>query len=167
MVNLTERNGQETRFMKDSKNIYAQTEESKVFFDSNILVYSADERDLQKKDIASRLINEITATGRGVVSTQCLQEFYNVAVKKLNLKKDEAKEYVEFFADIFSVVQVSVPLILNAVDISIKTQFSFWDSLVLSTANESNCIIVYSEDLNDGQLVGGTKILNPFAGLAA
>ena len=153
--------------MKDSKNIYAQTEESKIFFDSNILVYSADERDLQKKEIASRLINEITATGRGVISTQCLQEFFNVAVKKLNLKKNEAKEYVEFFTDIFSVVQVSVPLILNAVDISIKTQFSFWDSLVLSTANENNCIIVYSEDLNDGQIVGGTKILNPFAGLVA
>ena len=153
--------------MKDSKNIYAQTEESKIFFDSNILVYSADERDLQKKEIASRLINEITATGRGVISTQCLQEFFNVAVKKLNLKKNEAKEYVEFFADIFSVVQVSVPLILNAVDISIKTQFSFWDSLVLSTANENNCIIVYSEDLNDGQIVGGTKILNPFAGVVA
>ncbi|MCR4714059.1 MAG: PIN domain-containing protein [Treponemataceae bacterium] len=153
--------------MRDSKNNYAQTEESKVFFDSNILVYSADERDLQKKEIASRLINEITASGRGVVSTQCLQEFFNVAVKKLNLRKNEAKEYVEFFADIFSVVQVSVPLILNAVDISVKTQFSFWDSLVLSAANESNCIIVYSEDLNDGQIVGGTKILNPFAGLLA
>ena len=153
--------------MKDSKNIYAQTEESKIFFDSNILVYSADERDLQKKEIASRLINEITETGRGVISTQCLQEFFNVAVKKLNLKKNEAKEYVEFFTDIFSVIQVSVPLILNAVDISIRTQFSFWDSLVLSTANESNCIIVYSEDLNDGQIVGGTKILNPFAGLVA
>ena len=153
--------------MKDSKNIYAQTEESKIFFDSNILVYSADERDLQKKEIASRLINEITASKSGVISTQCLQEFFNVAVKKLNLKKNEAKEYVEFFTDIFSVVQVSVPLILNAVDISIKTQFSFWDSLVLSTANESNCIIVYSEDLNDGQIVGGTKILNPFAGLVA
>ncbi len=167
MVNLTEQSGHETRFMRDSKNNYAQTEESKVFFDSNILVYSADERDLHKKEIASRLINEITASGRGVVSTQCLQEFFNVAVKKLNLRKNEAKEYVEFFADIFSVVQVSVPLILNAVDISVKTQFSFWDSLVLSAANESNCIIVYSEDLNDGQIVGGTKILNPFAGLLA
>ncbi len=153
--------------MKDNKNIYAQTEEGKVFLDSNILVYSADERDLQKKEIASRLINEIAASGRGVVSTQCLQEFFNVAVKKLNLTKSEAKDYVEFFIDIFSVVEVSVPLILGAVDISVKTQFSFWDSLVLSTANGSNCVIVYSEDLSDGQIVGGTKILNPFAGVAA
>ena len=167
MVNRMEQNGRGKRFMKDSKNAYAQTEESKVFFDSNILVYSADERDLQKKEMASRLINEITAWGRGVVSTQCLQEFFNVAVKKLNLKKNEAKDYVEFFADIFSVVQVSVPLILSAVDISIKTQFSFWDSLVLSAANDSGCTVVYSEDLSDGQIVGGTKILNPFAGLAA
>ena len=153
--------------MKDSKNIYAQTEEGKVFFDSNILVYSADERDSRKKEIASKLINDVAASKKGVISTQCLQEFFNVAVKKLNLTKDAAKKYVEFFTGLFSVVEVSVPLILNAVDISIKTQFSFWDSLVLSTANESNCVIVYSEDLNDGQIIGGTKILNPFAGLAA
>ena len=146
--------------MKDKQ---VKSAEGKVFFDTNILVYSADNKDLRKKEIASRLINDAINSGTGVISTQCLQEFFNVAQKKLNISNQAAKEYVEFFADNFPVVEISVPLILSAVDISIKSQFSFWDSLIISAANDTGCATVYSEDLNDQQIIAGAKIQNPFA----
>ncbi len=148
--------------MKDKKSDQTVTESNKIFFDTNILVYSVDENDLQKKEIASQLLTDASSSKTGIISTQSLQEFYNVAVKKLKLSKQIAKEYVELFSSQLTVRQVTVPLILNAIDISIKNKLSFWDSLILSSANDNGCIIVYSEDLNNGQIVGGTKILNPF-----
>ena len=148
--------------MKDKKSDQTVTESNKIFFDTNILVYSVDENDLQKKEIASQLLTDASSSKTCIISTQSLQEFYNVAVKKLKLSKQIAKEYVELFSSQLTVRQVTVPLILNAIDISIKNKLSFWDSLILSSANDNGCIIVYSEDLNNGQIVGGTKILNPF-----
>ncbi|BDC92794.1 PIN domain-containing protein [Treponema bryantii] len=148
--------------MKDKKSDQTVTESNKIFFDTNILVYSVDENDLQKKEIASQLLTDASSSKTGIISTQSLQEFYNVAVKKLKLSKQIAKEYVELFSSQLTVRQVTVPLILNAIDISIKNKLSFWDSLILSSANDNGCIIVYSEDLNNGQIIGGTKILNPF-----
>ena len=146
--------------MKDKQ---VKTSEGKVFFDTNILVYSADESDKRKQKIATALIKGAINSGNGVISTQCLQEFFNVAQKKLSISKKAAKELVEYFANNISVVEISVPLILSAVDISIKSQFSFWDSLILSAADDTGCATVYSEDLNDQQIIGGARIQNPFA----
>ncbi|MBP5447890.1 MAG: PIN domain-containing protein [Treponema sp.] len=146
--------------MKDKQ---IKSAEGKVFFDSNILVYYADESDARKQKIAMALIKDAIDSGNGVISTQCLQEFYNVVTKKLLCDKERAKEMVKMFSDNIPVVKISVPLILAAVDISIKSQFSFWDSLILSAADDTGCATVYSEDLNDQQIVGGARIQNPFA----
>ncbi|MEE3410581.1 MAG: hypothetical protein VZQ99_03755, partial [Treponema sp.] len=82
--------------MKDNQ---VKSAEDKVFFDTNILVYSADVSDARKQKIATALIKSAIDSGNGVISTQCLQEFFNVAQKKLNISKEAAKELVEYFAD--------------------------------------------------------------------
>lgn len=146
--------------MKDKQ---IKSAEGKVFFDSNILVYYADENDARKQKIATALIKDAIDSGNGVISTQCLQEFYNVVTKKLLCDKEKAKKMVKMFSENISVAKISVPLILSAVDISIKSQFSFWDSLILSAASDTGCATVYSEDLNDQQIIAGAKIQNPFA----
>ena len=150
----TARNGLARSFMSDK---------TKVFFDSNILVYFADGADPQKQQIAENLIKNAVINDNGVISTQSLQEFFAATTRKLLCTKEKAKEYVENFSDSFTVEQVSVPLILKAINISIKNQFSFWDSLILSAAIQSGCIICYSEDLSNGQIIEGVKIVNPFA----
>ena len=139
------------------------SDKTKVFFDSNILVYFADSADPQKQQIAESLIKNAVINDNGVISTQSLQEFFAATTRKLLCAKEKAKEYVENFSDSFTVEQVSVPLILEAINISIKNQFSFWDSLILSAAIQSGCIICYSEDLTNGQIVEGVKVINPFA----
>ena len=154
--------------MKDKKNpIVPVSAEGKIFFDTNILIYFVDERYPKKQVIAKKLLERAVQDQNGIISTQSLQEFYNVVTTKLKCQKDKAKELLEMFSEIFQVKEISIPLILSAVDISIKTGFSFWDSLILSAANDTGCIIVYSEDMNDGQIVEGTKILNPFDERAA
>ena len=146
--------------MKDKQ---IKSAEGKVFFDSNILVYYADENDARKQKIATALIKDAIDSGNGVISTQCLQEFYKKKKKKLLCDKEKAKKMVKMFSENISVAKISVPLILSAVDISIKSQFSFWDSLILSAASDTGCATVYSEDLNDQQIIAGAKIQNPFA----
>lgn len=146
--------------MKDKQ---IKSAEGKVFFDSNILVYYTDESDARKQKIATALIKDAIDSGNGVISTQCLQEFYNVVTKKLLCDKEKAKKMVKMFSENISVAKISVPLILSAVDISIKSQFSFWDSLIISAASDTGCATVYSEDLNDQQIIAGAKIQNPFA----
>ena len=148
--------------MRDNKNTQIITEEGKVFFDSNILIYFVDERDTRKQQIAKNIISDAVQNKNGMISTQSLQEFYNVITKKMNCPKDKAKELVKMFSELFPVTQVTVSLILKAIDISIKDGFSFWDSLILSAANNTGCILVYSEDMNNGQIICGTKVLNPF-----
>ncbi len=146
--------------MKDKQ---IKSAEGKVFFDSNILVYYTDESDARKQKIATALIKDAIDSGNGVISTQCLQEFYNVVTKKLLCDKEKAKKMVKMFSENISVAKISVPLILSAVDISIKSQFSFWDSLIISAASDTGCATVYSEDLSDQQIIAGARIQNPFA----
>lgn len=145
--------GQGRSYMKDT---------NKVFFDSNILIYFADKRDARKQAIADKLIKSASENENGIISTQSLQEFYNATTKKLLCTPQKAKEYAKNFADSFNVYQIAPEMIFNAIDISIKNQLSFWDSLIISAAEEAGCVIVYSEDLNDGQIINGIKILNPF-----
>lgn len=137
---------------------------SKVFFDSNILIYVVDDRDLTKQNKAIEIITKSIDSENGIISTQSLQEFYNATTRKLLCTPEKAKEYAKNFASSFDVQQISPDMIYNAIDISIANKISFWDSLIVSAAQDSGCVIIYSEDLNDGQIINGVKILNPFEG---
>ena len=64
---------------------------------------------------------------------------------------------------VFEVVQVTTERILRAVDISVFHQLSFWDSLIISTAEAARCETLLTEDMNDGQIIEGVRIVNPFA----
>ena len=141
--------GQETSCMKD-----------RIFIDSNILLYTVDDAELPKQNAANSIVQNLAEAG-GVISTQVLQEFYNVAVNKLKLPKDYVKELIERLADCFTVHKNSVADILRAIDISIRTKFSFWDSLIISASISENCNKLYSEDLNNGQIVENVLIQNP------
>ena len=132
----------------------------RIFIDSNLLIYSIDDGEPVKRVTSKRILGTLAKNG-GVISTQVLQEFYNVVSSKLKCPKDIAKQLVENVASDFTVHKNSVQDILRAIEISIKTQFSFWDSLIISAAVAENCTILYSEDLNDGQTVDGMLIQNP------
>ena len=138
------------------------SDNAKVFFDSNILVYFADSADSQKQQLAGQIIKNAVINDNGIISTQSLQEFFAATTRKLLCSKEKAREYLENFGESLTVEQVSVAHILKAVDICIKNQFSFWDSLILAAAIKSGCSICYSEDMRNGQIVQGVKIINPF-----
>jgi predicted nucleic acid-binding protein len=139
---------------------------AKIFIDTNVLVYSEDESNVAKRYIAKELIEQIVENQIPVISTQVLQEFYNASIKKLHIEETIAKDItIDFFN--MEVVQITTDLIEQGIDISILYQISFWDGLIIAAAESAECSTVYSEDLNDGQIIRGVEIKNPFKVLHA
>ena len=134
---------------------------AKVFLDTNILVYTVDKKDLGKHEESRNLVRRISSDHLPVISTQVLQEFYNAITSKMKIDKIVAKNVLHSYRNM-EIISADLSLIEQAVDISILFQLSFWDSLILAAAEQSNCSLVVTEDLNDGQMIRGMKIVNPF-----
>lgn len=135
---------------------------SKVFIDTNILVYSFDNFEKKKKRLAMNLLKKMVNSGvKGIISTQVLQEFYISCVKKLKIEPLTVKGYMNLMKD-FEAIQVSLPLIEEAIDCSIISKVSFWDALIIVTAESAKCNKIWTEDLTHGQVIRGITIENPF-----
>jgi len=136
----------------------------KYFIDTNILVYTFDDLQPQKKQIALALVANALQTESGMISWQVLQEFLNVSTRKFKtpLKAEDAKIYLLKVLDPLCRVFPGVELYASALEISQQTGYSFYDALILAGAKEGECKIVYSEDLQHEQVVNGVKIINPF-----
>jgi predicted nucleic acid-binding protein len=133
------------------------------FVDTNLLLYADDPRDPRKQAIALQLVAGLIAAGTGVVSTQVLQEYYANAVGKLGLEPHLARDGLERFA-LMTVVQVDVPLILDAIDLHRAGSIAFWDALIVRAAAAAGCAELLSEDLPHGTRLAGVRVVNPFAG---
>jgi len=83
-----------------------------------------------------------------------------VATSKLKVNSLLAKKMIAYLAN-FETVTVDLPMIKQAIDILSAYQISFWDALIVSSAKASGCRVIWTEDLNHGQLVKGVKIENP------
>lgn len=137
---------------------------AKYFLDTNIFVYSFDETTPKKRKMALNLISNALATGQGVISWQIVQEFLNVALKKFSprLEVADAKLYLDKSLMPLCRSFAGPTAYQSALDLHKTTGYSFYDCLVLAAALESECDILYSEDLQHGQKISGLKIQNPF-----
>jgi predicted nucleic acid-binding protein len=131
-----------------------------AFLDTNILVYAALQSD-RRSDAARGLL----ASG-GMISVQVLNEFTNVAHRKLRRPWLEIARAVEA---ICFLCPPPLPLTLSthhaARRIAEGTGFAFYDALIVASALEAKCGILYSEDLQDGQVIEGRlTVRNPFGG---
>ena len=131
------------------------------FIDSNVFVYFADGRDPAKQSVARAVLADAIGNPQCVVSSQVLNEFANVAMKKLGMTEDEARQYVESFQSIRVVFQQS-GWTVRALEIKKQYGLQFYDSLMLAAAEAAGCSEFWSEDLNDGQVYCGLKVVNPF-----
>jgi len=134
---------------------------SKIFIDTNILVYTLDQKNIVKRDMARKIVKKVVESHQPVISTQVIKEFYVVASNKLKADPIVVKNIIHNFHNM-EIVNNDLDLIEQAIDISILSQLSFWDSLIIAAAEKANCEYVLSEDLNSGQNYRGIKLLNPF-----
>lgn len=133
---------------------------SKIFVDTNILVYSMDEFDPVRQERCRALLKLLSNNLHGVMSTQVMQEFYVTATQKLGADPLLMKDILRSFEQ-FEIVVVNPEIIYNAIDCSIINRISFWDSLIVAAAESANCEKLWTEDLNDGQIIRGVRIEDP------
>ena len=134
---------------------------SKIFIDTNILVYTLDQKNIEKRDRARKIVKKVVESHQPVISTQVIKEFYVVASNKLKADPIVVKNIIHNFHNM-EIVNNDLDLIEQAIDISVLSQLSFWDSLIIAAAEKANCEYVLSEDLNSGQNYRGIKLFNPF-----
>lgn len=134
----------------------------KCFLDSNLLVYLYDQNEPEKRNYIESFLRKIKQTELPVISTQTIGEFFNVTTKKLKYPKDIITEVCEDFNNYFPIYEISVDNVYHALMISKQTHFSYWDSLIIAVAIDIGCSVVYSEDLNSGQMIEGVKVINSF-----
>ena len=129
--------------------------------DTNILVY-ADAADAPAKQArAISLIRQHRAAGTAVLCTQVLQEFVNVALRKLRLPPALVRERLAFYRR-FDLVPTTPDLLAGALDLHLLHSLSFYDALIVQAASSGGCRQLLSEDMQHGAVIGGVRIVNPF-----
>ena len=135
----------------------------RAFIDTNILLYAHDQDAGSKQAVAAALLTTLWETRNDILSTQVLQEFLVNALRKLKqpLALPQARDIVRTYG-IWVVRDSGVAEVLRATELMQLSGFSFWDSLILASAEAAGAEVLYSEDMQHGQKIAGIEILNPF-----
>jgi len=136
----------------------------RFFLDTNVFVYEVDPRDPAKSKRASELIDSAIASKRGTVSYQVVQEFFSVALTRFAkpFSVGEAEDYLSLTFKPILAVHSSPRLFLEALYIQTQHQFSWYDALIVAAAQQANCSVLYTEEMQHGRRIGELRIENPF-----
>ena len=134
------------------------------FLDTNVLVYSFDSSAPQKQKIAQDFIRHALQTQRGIVSTQIVQEFLNIALRKFvpPLSSSDARQYLQTVLLPLCKHFPAISYYDQALSIQVETGYSWYDSLVVTAAIESGCTTLLSEDLQHKRKIRTVTIIDPF-----
>jgi predicted nucleic acid-binding protein len=138
---------------------------NKVFLDSNILIYLYSKDEIKKQQIANGLISEYKNI---FISSQVLFEFTYVVHRKFKIDYANILKGLEEFHNAFNFSIITFNTLQKAIQLASKHKYSFPDSLILASAIENNCSIVFSEDMHSNHTVDElVKIINPFKSYTA
>lgn len=138
----------------------------KVFIDTNIFVYAFLDTDdniqhakhLKAVDFLKRFGTDNPVT----ISTQVLSEYYSALLKN-KISDADIQESVERLVNSIEVVPVSIHTVMGSYSIKNKYHYSYWDSLIVTSALQNNCTVIYSEDMQHNQKIENQlSIINPY-----
>ena len=135
---------------------------AKVFLDSNVLIYVYSEDESEKAELALQCAQEPDAW----ISTQVLNEVSNVLRRKKKQAYTDILNVIHELQSNFQVTTVTTQTIEQALLLGERYRYSYFDSLMLASALEQGCTVLYSEDMQHGQIIEGLlRIVDPFDGL--
>ena len=134
----------------------------KIFLDTNVLVYAYSETEAEKKAKVLPLLEGEPVS----LSTQVINEFVWVMNRKFNVPMGSLHHIVNNLFELYHVRIINESTISKAMNMSSKLNFPYWDSLIVASAIEAECDMLYTEDLQHGQIIESRLIIrNPFLDL--
>jgi predicted nucleic acid-binding protein len=131
----------------------------KFFMDSNVLVYAHTDVNLAKQAIAQNIIEMQIPT----ISIQVLNEFSNVLHKKYKVEWSKILKLISEISGNTVIYENTFLTVSTAINLAIKTGYAYYDSQIIAAALDVRCTVLYSEDMQHGQIIEGRlKIINPF-----
>jgi predicted nucleic acid-binding protein len=136
----------------------------RFFLDTNIFVYSFDRKAPKKADRATRLVRRAIETREGIVSYQVVQDFFSVALRRFAqpMSAGEAEQYLATTFRPLLAVHSSDALYSHALRLAAEHSLSWYDALILASALEARCAVLYSEDFQHGRRFNRLRVENPF-----
>ena len=131
------------------------------FVDTNVLLYAYEGGAVRKQRISIELIDRLWEEREGILSIQVLSEFYSNATRKLRMPAASAEEVVRDFSA-WRLHRPDHDSILSAVRLEQRYKLAWYDAMILNSAMESGCSILWTEDFQDGQQFGDLVIRNPY-----
>jgi predicted nucleic acid-binding protein len=133
----------------------------KVFIDTNILLYARIDDGTTKHGKARALLTTGLAGAEISISIQVINEYFVNALRKRVDPADIEATVRQFMID-FNLVSLTTDLVNETIRLFNRYQFQYWDSVIVAAALEAGCSMLYTEDLQDGQIIDGTlKVVNP------
>jgi predicted nucleic acid-binding protein len=130
----------------------------KPTLDTNVLIYAFGKQDDNRKTIAKEIITKCN-----IISLQVINETVYVLLKKFNFTLPEVETIVQFMKQKFVISDLNTHTLDQTIKISTKYGFSFWDSMMIASALNNHCSILYSEDMHHNQIIENRlQIINPF-----
>ncbi len=131
------------------------------FVDTNLLVYAHDGGAGAKHTRAVDLLARLVEEGAGALSTQVLVEFHAAATRKLGMTSAEAEAVLRDLGG-WIIHRPAHADLLKAAQLDRRYKLGWWDALILASAIELGCTVLWTEDFSDGQRLGPITVRNPF-----
>ncbi len=134
--------------------------------DTNVWVYAIDHRDLERRQKARDLLNQLDDSGETIIPWQVASAFVNCLRRfegKGVISSDKVNLWVEWMIELFPVITPQHTTVLTALDLSRRFSLSHWDSMLLAACVEAGVTTLYSEDLSNGMRYDSVLVINPFA----
>lgn len=132
--------------------------------DTNVLVYAHDGTAGEKGTRARELVQELWRSGEGCLNVQVLEELFVTLTRKVPRPLDA--DGAALIVSDFSAWRTHAPVasdVMAAIDIHRLAGISFWDAMIVRSAAKLACPVLYSEDLNEGQVYDGVSVVDPFS----
>lgn len=131
--------------------------------DANLLIYAVDVNEATKQDRAIDVLGRLYSSGRGVLTVQTLGEFYNAARRRIEtpLSDEQAEGAAIRYLHTWRVLSLTPDTQIEAMRCVREHQLSYWDSLVWASAKLGNVGTILTEDMQDGRVIEGVRIVNP------
>jgi len=134
---------------------------ARCFIDTNVLIYAESRDEPVKQRIALDMIRHLRFERLGVLSTQVLNEYIQVSLRKLGLPHAHIREQLHCYRQ-FDLATVTPDTIELALDLHQNHALRYWDALIVASAHIAGCAVLLTEDTGTGQVLAGVKLVNPF-----